>query len=183
MVATSPENDGSHQAASDDITENGSSAHCTQDLLIPAELGRKGLMPPPRPNDRLESSTGLTAAEIFSMTLRGRPFVCCIACDSGAQDVYGGNEPFGLVSALLCAGASSVLGTLWPIESGTGRVFTTYFYANVGEQLAEAEVRGRNTIDLAKALSDSVRELRKWRSDPYSWAAFVLHGSPLYRFK
>ena len=73
--------------------------------------------------------------------------------------------------------------TLWPIESETGRIFTKYFYANVREQLAEAELRGRNTIDLASALSDSVRELKKWRSDPYSSAAFVLHGSPLYRFK
>ncbi|MCJ1454141.1 hypothetical protein MMC28_004491 [Mycoblastus sanguinarius] len=183
MAAKSPENDIPPQHASDSITKNGNSAQRTQDLLIPAELDRKRLLLSSRPDDRLKSSTRPTAAEIFSMTLRGRPFVCCIACDSGAQDVYGGNEPFGLVSALFCAGASSVLGTLWPIESETGRMFTKYFYANVREQLAEAEFRGRNTIDLATVLSDSVRELRKWRSDPYSCAAFVLHGSPLYRFR
>ena len=183
MTAKSPEQAIPPQAASDGITENGNSAQCAQDLLIPAELDKKRLMLSSRPDERPKSSTRLTAAEIFSMTLRGRPFVCCIACDSGAQDVYGGNEPFGLISALFCAGASSVLGTLWPIESETGRMFTKYFYGNVREQLAEAELRGRNTIDLASALSDSVRELRKWRSDPYSWAAFVLHGSPLYRFK
>ncbi|KAK4691357.1 hypothetical protein P7C71_g5627, partial [Lecanoromycetidae sp. Uapishka_2] len=183
MAAKSPEKDRPPQSASDSITENGSLAQCTQDLLIPTELDRKRLMLASRSDDRLKISTRLTAADIFSMTLRGRPFVCCIACDSGAQDVYGGDEPFGLVSALFCAGASTVLGTLWPIASETGRMFTKYFYDNVREQLAEAEVRGRNTIDLASALSDSVRELRKWRSDPYSWAAFVLHGSPLYRFK
>ena len=183
MVAKTPETDRPPQAVSERITDNENSVQRTQDLLIPAELDEKRLMLSSRPGDRLTFSTRLNAAEIFSMRLCGRPFVCCIACDSSAQDVYGGNEPFGLVSALFCAGASSVLGTLWPIESETGRMFTKYFYANVREQLAEAEVRGRNTIDLATALSDSVRELRKWRSDPYSWAAFVLHGSPLYRFR
>ena len=183
MASKSPEDDMPPQAASDSISVHASSAQSTQDLLIPAKLDKKRLMLSSRPDNKFNSSTRLTAAEIFSMTLRGRPFVCCIACDSGAQDVYGGNEPFGLVSALFCAGAASVLGTLWPIESETGRNFTKYFYANVREQLAEAELRGRNTIDLASALSDSIRELRQWRSDPYSWAAFVLHGSPLYRFK
>ena len=87
MAAKSPENDRPPQAASDGMTENGSSAQCTQDLLIPVGLDKKRLLLSSRPDDRLKCSTRLTAAEIFSMTLRGRPFVYCIACDSGAQDV------------------------------------------------------------------------------------------------
>lgn len=168
---------------SESPTPKADEAISAQDFLVPPDLNNQISSPTSNAPSEYQSSTHLTAAEIFSMTLHTGAFIFCIACDSGSQDIYSRNEPFGLIPALLCAGAASVLGTLWPIESATGRRFSSHFYASVEAQLREAEISGTNTINLARAVSEAVGEVRKWRSDPYSWAAFVLHGAPLYRFR
>ncbi len=72
---------------------------------------------------------------------------------------------------------------LWPIEGKTGSRFPSYFHASGEAHLREAETSGTNTINLARAVSEAVGEVRKWRSDPHSWAGFVLHGALLYRFR
>ena len=130
----------------------------------------------------LRNSTRLTVSEIFAMNLtKTHPVVCSIACDSGVQDISAGDEPLGLVSALFCAGASSVIGTLWPICSSTGRLFTEAFYENLhvqAEEQKDKRVAGqKRVLDLALALRAATLEVKKVKSDPYSWAAFVLQGA------
>ena len=173
----------SYRADAEDPNAHADEADPSQDFLVPPYLNTILSSPATDTTSGSQSSTRLTAAEIFSMTLPPGAFICCIACDSGSHDAYGGTEPFGLVPALLCAGAASVLGTLWPIESETGRTFSRHFYASVETQLGEAEASGTDAINLARAVGEAVGEVRKWRTDPYSWAAFVLHGAPLYRFR
>ena len=170
-------------AESESPTTPADETDSAQDFLVPPDLNNQLSSPNSHATSGYQSSTYLTAAEIFSMTIPTGAFICCIACDSGTQDLYSRNEPFGLIPALLCAGAASVLGTLWPIESETGRRFSSHFYASIEVQLREAEASGTNAINLARALSEAVGEVRMWRSDAYSWAGFVLHGAPLYRFR
>jgi hypothetical protein len=126
----------------------------------------------------LELADGyLLAKEVFDMKLRN-PHITLIACESASQGIAAGDEPLGLVTALLCAGASSVVGTIWPTASGTGRLFADVFYANLERQRDEL---GSNSgiFNIADALRSSVIWLRgqKDTRHPYCWASFVLHGS------
>lgn len=99
--------------------------------------------------------------------------IVLIACDSASQAIAPGDEPLGIVSAMLCSGASSVLGTIWPTVSGCGRQFARLFHANMDESNNEG------VIDLALALQKAIIEIKSEykTSAPYYWATFVLHGA------
>ena len=129
-----------------------------------------------------------------------------MACASSAQAITTGDEPLGLVTALLCAGAASVLGTMWPVESSTARAFARNFIENWrtahfsrGEDavddndgLDNVQGEGENGtetsnqaggakqwLNLALAVRETVLDLREGvrTKEPYHWAGFVLHGS------
>lgn len=117
--------------------------------------------------------------EVFDLKLQS-PHITLVACDSASQGLSAGDEPLGLVTALLCAGASSVIGTIWPTASGTGRDFSSQVYAQLQSQLdAMAHAQGGGIYNLATALQRAVLALRRRKDtrQPYHWAAFVLHGS------
>ena len=120
-----------------------------------------------------------TVSDIFAAGVRAS-HVTLVACASASQAVQPGDEPLGTVTALLCAGASSVLGTLWAIESGSGRAFSDAFH---GRLARTAAAEGGGVVDVAVALQQAVRKMR--RSDdteePFHWASFVLHGSWFYK--
>ena len=74
----------------------------------------------------------------------------------------------GLSTAFLNAGASCVVGTLWPIEDRSGDRFTRAFYTELG--------RGST---MAAALRQAQLTLRaSGAADPAVWAAFTLIGDP-----
>lgn len=136
-------------------------------------------------NHLLEGSSHLTVADVFAMDLSNtHPVVINIACDSGVQEFSPGDDPLGLVSALFCAGASSVLGTLWPIRSSSGRSFSEAFYNSLAEQdkrIASAQTESAQRIlNLAFAFRDATLAVKRVNPDPYSWAPFVLQGAPMY---
>ena len=112
----------------------------------------------------------MTVPKIFELKLSA-PHVCNIACDSGRQDVGHGDETLGITSAFLYAGASSVLGTLWPISSASGRAFSEKFYDNLRNRVS-------GPVDLAVALQQTVSAIRRdpKTSELYHWAGFVLYG-------
>ncbi|KIW72760.1 hypothetical protein PV04_00935 [Phialophora macrospora] len=116
----------------------------------------------------------MTVKDLFGLQLH-QPHITLIACSSSTQGISAGDEPLGLVTALLCAGASSVLGTLWPTHSSTGRAFSKVFY----EKVKECHGDNLNVVDLAAALRAAALDLRADRRTrkPADWAAFVLHGS------
>ncbi|KAF9767123.1 hypothetical protein IL306_000366, partial [Fusarium sp. DS 682] len=119
-------------------------------------------------------------SDIFSLTLGTASHVTLVACESAVQGVAKADEPLGLVTALLCAGAGSVLGTIWPISSMPGRLFTELFYSKVLAQRREGAGK-HGVVDLARILRKVVLELRrdKRTRKPFHWAPFVLHGSPV----
>ncbi|KAM5510338.1 hypothetical protein FOXYSP1_10438 [Fusarium oxysporum f. sp. phaseoli] len=122
----------------------------------------------------------LPIRRVFEMKLQS-PHITLVACDSALQVISAGDEPLGVVTALLCAGASSVLGTIWPTLSSTGRDFSGEFYSDVVDQYRQSLKRGSSPtiVNLAEALRRAVLALRTRRKtrQPYHWAAFVLHGS------
>ncbi|KAL2211268.1 hypothetical protein CC79DRAFT_1317422 [Sarocladium strictum] len=103
----------------------------------------------------------LSVLDIFKLQFDTSPHITLIACDSATQSISpNGDEPLGLVTGLLCAGACSVLGTMWPISSATGRL-----------------------ADLAGAFQEAVIEIRgnARTRRPFHWASFALHGCPFMR--
>jgi CHAT domain-containing protein len=135
----------------------------------------------------------LTVAEIFGIDmLDNAPHFTIIACDSGTQKVAPGDEPLGLIPALLYAGAASVIGTLWPVDSATGRRFSEFFHHELKLQLdshhRQQEEGGKKPrrifLDLASALRNTVRKLRRPvdglgvvdTRQPLHWAPWILHG-------
>ncbi|XTI93886.1 CHAT domain-containing protein [Cenococcum geophilum] len=112
------------------------------------------------------------ARDLFSLRINAL-LVTLIACGSVTQSINQGDEPLGLVSAMLCAGAPSVVGTMWPIASGFGREFVKSFYGQV------PDCKDGDLINWAVALQEAVKELKydyKYRFPVY-WASTVLHGS------
>ncbi|KAM5358931.1 hypothetical protein ACJZ2D_014881 [Fusarium nematophilum] len=133
----------------------------------------------------LEVADGsITVRDMFKLKLKA-PHMIPIACNSASQGVAAGDEPLGIVTALLCAGAGSVLGTIWPTASRTGRYFTNEFYTNSLEKHrrrgdTSTDVGGHAAvIDLAEVSQRVVLALRRNidTTHPYHWAAFVLRGS------
>ncbi|KAH6616945.1 CHAT domain-containing protein [Chaetomium tenue] len=115
----------------------------------------------------------LTTSELLEAKV-STPHVTLIACGSAKQKIDVGDEPLGVVTALLYAGATSVTGTMWPINSGDGRAFSETFFGKVKNlEAGEDEV-----VDLAAVLQATVKKLRRSEetSRPYCWAGFVLHG-------
>jgi len=141
----------------------------------------------------IETETGhlFTASDIFSIDVN-TSCVTLLACASAEESHSGSHrgEPLGIVSALLCAGATSVIGSMWKVQVDAARVFTDVLDINLnmpsrGKSKRGGGGGGRNTgagiLDLAVAVQRTAIRLKKRPEDqmhhPYHWAAFVLHGS------
>ncbi|KAH7094909.1 CHAT domain-containing protein [Paraphoma chrysanthemicola] len=121
----------------------------------------------------------LTVSDAFDLDFsRTSPRITLIACDSSTQHVAVGDEPLGFIPALLFAGATSVLGTLWPVESATAREFTEEFYRQCEDQTEKQRTTGQGKVvlDLAAALRETVCKLLA-KGRPADWAGYVLYGA------
>ena len=129
------------------------------------------------PNQLILNPDAFTVSDIFVAGIRAS-HITLIACASASQAVQQGDEPLGTVTALLCAGASSVLGTMWAIESRSGRLFSEAFHSRLAEAATDGDV-----VDVAVALQQAIKKLRRNddSEEPFHWASFVLHGSWFYR--
>ena len=138
-----------------------------------------------------------TVRDIFSLKLQA-PHISLMACGSSSQRIKAGDEPLGLVTALLCAGAASVTGTMWPIASATAGRFAEHFHTEIlsskgskmtgserpGEQKERQEMVEAAVIDMAAALQKAVICMKRIPQTrlPYHWAAFVLHGACFMKY-
>lgn len=130
----------------------------------------------------------------FNLNLYHAPHIALMACASTVQAVTPGDEPLGLVTALLCAGAASVLGTMWPVQSRTARKFLKRLVANWdaarydnedsgdkdgGKGPGNTMREGKKWLNLAIAVREAVLDLREnvKTKEVCHWGAFVLHGS------
>lgn len=116
-------------------------------------------------------STGFVSAlEVAEMDLRKTQLVVLSACDSATGDFEVGDGVFGFRRAFLQAGAETVVGSLWTVDSPVTRELMVMFYKNL--------VQGQ---DKERALASAERSIRRMHPEPYYWAPFVLSGtsSPL----
>jgi CHAT domain-containing protein len=120
----------------------------------------------------------LTAREVFNLDLASpHPTVVLISCGSGIERLDAGDEPLGLISGFLHAGASAVVATMWPIHDRlAGAAFSEAFYGLDGQEALDW--KAGETIDLARRLQRAALSIKanKATRAPYFWAAFVLHG-------
>jgi len=94
------------------------------------------------------------------------------ACESGVSQIHVGGDPVGLMRAILFAGASSLLTTLWSVNSLSTLKWMLKFYDAWNKD-------GLQTVDKATAFREATLELMKDKAfrDPYYWAPFVLVGN------
>jgi len=117
----------------------------------------------------------LEVHEVLSLSLHARLLVlsaCQTAVSSGTLgDVPTGEDWIGLVQSFLIAGASNVLGTLWPVEDrATSRLMERFYGALVerGEAVALAEAQRATLRDAASA-------------HPFYWAGLAMFGVRMER--
>jgi hypothetical protein len=149
----------------------------------------------PAPAGRLLPVAGdlFTVDDVFATRVTAS-HLTLVACGSAALAIQPGDEPLGLLTALLCSGANSVIGTMWPVEARAGVAFAEAFYRRLAVLTKTAGVEGkedgggrdsaeRRTIDLAVVLQETVVELKRSRRPGYNtenvvhWGAFTLNGA------
>jgi CHAT domain-containing protein len=111
----------------------------------------------------------LEVREALGMSLQARLLVlsaCQTAISSGTvSDVPSGEDWVGLVQAFLVAGASHVMGTLWPVEDRATARLTENFYRTLSAGSSEAEA-------LAVAQRAALRDPST--AHPFYWAALAM---------
>lgn len=116
-----------------------------------------------------------TAADVLAMqSMPATSLVLLLTCGSAVEGHDRLDEPTGLISALLCAGVSSVVGTMWRIRAQTAARFAALLRRHLGEDMSRPAI-----IDLTLAFQRSVFELKGSGQGelPYHWASLALHGS------
>jgi CHAT domain-containing protein/tetratricopeptide (TPR) repeat protein len=111
----------------------------------------------------------LTARDIMSLKLNAS-LVTLSSCESGRSEIGSGDEVVGLTRALLYAGASSVLVSLWSVNAVATLEIMRDFYGRLWSE------RGKKIKTEADALQEAMLEMRKNRDHPYYWAPFILVG-------
>lgn len=110
----------------------------------------------------------VTAREIFSWSLQAE-LVTLSACQTGITEGSQGGELIGLARAFLCAGASSVLVSLWSVDVYSPTELMLCFYRNLLARPRKSKV---------EALQEAQRTIKAipGYDHPYHWAPFVLFG-------
>lgn len=122
----------------------------------------------------------LTADEICNIKFQPGALIMAMGCNSGRARQSDCDDLLGLTAAFHCAGAATVVSTLWKIDVNDCTSFSIAFYTYIMEQLRDCEATSAS-VDLAVAMQKGVTAVRydeaKRERDPYHWAGFVLHGS------
>lgn len=104
------------------------------------------------------------AYELLSLDLSNTELVVLSACETGLGEIQNGEGVYGLQRAFLLAGARNLIVSLWRVDDEATRDFMITFY---DEWL-------RKKLPLADAFWNAQRAMRKARSAPYFWGAFLL---------
>lgn len=106
----------------------------------------------------------LTTLDVFGLRLRAS-LVTLSACQTGRNVLSGGDELLGLMRALLSAGASSLLLSLWRVADDSTLHWMHDFYAALkAGHTKSAAVQAANLQSLNS------------HAHPFFWAPFVLVG-------
>ncbi|MGC1482821.1 MAG: CHAT domain-containing protein [Candidatus Acidiferrum sp.] len=106
----------------------------------------------------------LNLYDLYQLRLSAR-HVTLSGCATGMNFVAAGDELLGLQRGLFCAGAASLLLSLWDVHDRSTAELMQAFY--------EGYIK---TGDMAKSLQSAMTQLRQQNPHPYFWAPFVLVG-------
>jgi hypothetical protein len=127
--------------------------------------------------DPLSSCLRFSDGPLAARDLFNRPPIACAmltvgACQSGMMKIESGDEPFGLIAALLLAGLRSVTAATWQVYDGSAAALMATFYARLRS--------GERPIDALRSAAFDVRD-RPGFAQPYHWAPFRIFGNPWHR--
>ncbi len=106
----------------------------------------------------------LNLYDLYQIRLPAK-LVTLSGCATGMNFVSAGDELLGLQRGLFCAGASSLLLSLWDVHDESTSALMESFYKDY--------IR---TGNMASALQSAMKQLRQQNPHPYFWAPFVLIG-------
>ncbi|MGC1613895.1 MAG: CHAT domain-containing protein [Candidatus Acidiferrum sp.] len=106
----------------------------------------------------------LNLYDLYQLRLSAR-HVTLSGCATGMNFVAAGDELLGLQRGLFCAGAASLLLSLWDVhDRSTAELMQAFYQGYI------------KTGDMAKSLQSAMTQLRQQNPHPYFWAPFVLVG-------
>jgi CHAT domain-containing protein len=106
----------------------------------------------------------LNLYDLYQMRLNSR-LVTLSGCATGMNFVAAGDELLGLQRGLFCAGATTLLLSLWDVhDQSTSQLMQDFYREYI------------RTGNMAAALQHAMQVLRKENPHPYFWAPFVLVG-------
>ena len=106
----------------------------------------------------------LNLYDLYQMRLSAR-HVTLSGCATGMNFVAAGDELLGLQRGLFCAGAASLLLSLWDVhDRSTAELMQSFYKGFIG------------TGDMAASLQSAMKQLRQHSPHPYFWAPFILIG-------
>ena len=106
----------------------------------------------------------LNLYDLYQMRLSAR-HVTLSGCATGMNFVAAGDELLGLQRGLFCAGAASLLLSLWDVHDRSTSELMQSFYKSYMQ-----------TGEMAASLQSAMKQLRQQNPHPYFWAPFVLVG-------
>src|SRR5712671_99973 len=106
----------------------------------------------------------LNLYDLYQMRLDAK-LVTLSGCATGMNFVAAGDELLGLQRGLFCAGATTLLLSLWDVHDQSTAQLMQHFY--------QEYIR---TGNMGGALQHAMQELRRQNPHPYFWAPFVLVG-------
>ncbi|MDD5435734.1 MAG: CHAT domain-containing protein, partial [Nitrospira sp.] len=101
------------------------------------------------------------------LRLRGTGLVVLSACDTGVGEIKTGEGVFGLKRAFILAGAETLVISLWKVPDKETKDLMVEFYKLMSEGKGKAE-----------ALREAKLNIKKDKSHPFYWGAFVSVGNP-----
>ena len=123
-------------------------------------------------NDSDEENV-LTVQDVQNLQLQTR-LVVLSCCDTGRGNVTA-EGVVGIARAFLCAGARSVVATLWEIDDSATVEFMKHFYQQLVDNKSASEAL-HSGMKFLRELVDEDPEKREKYGDEKCWAPFVLFG-------
>ena len=108
--------------------------------------------------------TYLNVYDLYRLRMRA-DLVTLSGCATGANVAAAGDELLGITRGLFCAGAKTLLLSLWNVHDQSAERFMTLLYQRLAADAAPVT-----------ALRDTMRDLRAEYPHPYYWAPFVVTG-------
>ena len=108
--------------------------------------------------------TYLNVYDLYRLRMRA-DLVTLSGCATGASVAAAGDELLGITRGLFCAGAKTLLLSLWNVHDQSTESFMTHLYQRLAEGSAPV-----------MALRDTMLHLRGEYPHPFHWAPFVVTG-------